>query len=195
MQPLDSNTPATTYTQGSEYGVRVASRMERFSDTYSLIISSANKWEDRCAANGWWRRRTGWLAGQMGASVRQCSVCVCTHGQKLHWHWHALHWQRDVHGVCMCVCSNMTVASIGNVSVCVKATARNAYVCLCLSLAVVSVCREVMMQASVAAYFHSDGYLAHHKFTKDVAKLLKQYELLDASSAPRPKALTPGKQD
>jgi hypothetical protein len=30
---------------------------------------------------------------------------------------------------------------------------------------------------------------------QDVAKLLKQYERLDASSGPRPKALTPGKQD
>jgi hypothetical protein len=33
--------------QGSEYGVRVSSRMERFSDSYSLTLSSANKWEDR----------------------------------------------------------------------------------------------------------------------------------------------------
>lgn len=33
--------------QGSEYGVRVSSRMERFSDQYSLTLSSANKWEDR----------------------------------------------------------------------------------------------------------------------------------------------------
>lgn len=33
--------------QGSEYGVRVSSRMERFSDCYSLTLSSANKWEDR----------------------------------------------------------------------------------------------------------------------------------------------------
>jgi hypothetical protein len=33
--------------QGSEYGLRVASRMERHSDQYTLIISSANKWLDR----------------------------------------------------------------------------------------------------------------------------------------------------
>jgi hypothetical protein len=33
--------------QGSEYGLRVASRMERYSDQYTLIISSANKWLDR----------------------------------------------------------------------------------------------------------------------------------------------------
>lgn len=41
-------------------------------------------------------------------------------------------------------------------------------------------------------YFHEDGYLAEAKWSKDVAKLLKQYQLLDASSAPRPKALNPG---
>lgn len=33
--------------QGCEYGVRVSSRMDRFSDQYSLTLSSANKWEDR----------------------------------------------------------------------------------------------------------------------------------------------------
>jgi hypothetical protein len=55
--------------------------------------------------------------------------------------------------------------------------------------------REVKLEGSVTDYFHEDGYLADHKWAKDVAKLLKQYELLDASSAPRPKALTPGKQD
>jgi hypothetical protein len=33
--------------QGCEYGLRVASRMERYSDQYTLIISSANKWLDR----------------------------------------------------------------------------------------------------------------------------------------------------
>jgi hypothetical protein len=52
-----------------------------------------------------------------------------------------------------------------------------------------------MMQASVTAYYHTDGYLAHHKFARDVGKLLKQFERLDAASGPRPKALTPGKQD
>jgi hypothetical protein len=53
----------------------------------------------------------------------------------------------------------------------------------------------VKLEVSVSDYFHSDGYLAEAKWSKDVAKLLKQYERLDASSAPRPKALTPGKQD
>lgn len=52
-----------------------------------------------------------------------------------------------------------------------------------------------MIQVPITDYFHEDGYLAEHKFTKDVVQLLKQYERLDASSAPRPKALTPGKQD
>jgi hypothetical protein len=56
-------------------------------------------------------------------------------------------------------------------------------------------CREVKLEVSVSDYFHEDGYLAEHKWAKDVAKLLKQYERLDASSAPRPKALNPGKQD
>jgi hypothetical protein len=55
--------------------------------------------------------------------------------------------------------------------------------------------REVKLEVSVTDYFHADGYLAEAKWCKDVAKLLKQYERLDASSAPRPKALTPGKQD
>uniref|UniRef100_A0A383W038 Signal peptidase complex subunit 2 n=1 Tax=Tetradesmus obliquus TaxID=3088 RepID=A0A383W038_TETOB len=86
---------------GSEYGLRVASRMERYSDQYTLIISSANKWLDR----------------------------------------------------------------------------------------------EVKMETSVTDYFHSDGYLAEAKYKHHVAKLLSQYERLDASSDPRPKALNPGKQD
>eukprot|EP00882_Tetradesmus_deserticola_P010925 GHRQ01011552.1.p1 GENE.GHRQ01011552.1~~GHRQ01011552.1.p1 ORF type:complete len:204 (+),score=77.20 GHRQ01011552.1:415-1026(+) len=86
---------------GSEYGLRVASRMERYSDQYTLIISSANKWLDR----------------------------------------------------------------------------------------------EVKMETSVTDYFHADGYLAEAKFKHHVAKLLSQYERLDASSDPRPKALNPGKQD
>jgi hypothetical protein len=33
------------------------------------------------------------------------------------------------------------------------------------------------------------------KYKHHVAKLLSQYERLDASSDPRPKALNPGKQD
>lgn len=33
--------------QGCEYGVRVCSHMERYSEQYSLALSSANKWEDR----------------------------------------------------------------------------------------------------------------------------------------------------
>jgi len=32
---------------GHEYGVRVASRMDRLAETYTLMFSSANKWEDR----------------------------------------------------------------------------------------------------------------------------------------------------
>lgn len=36
--------------QGSDYGVRVCSKMERYSDRYTLTFSSANKWEDRCDA-------------------------------------------------------------------------------------------------------------------------------------------------
>lgn len=52
--------------------------------------------------------------------------------------------------------------------------------------------REVKLEVSVSDYFHEDGYLAEAKWSKDVAKLLKQYQLLDASSAPRPKALNPG---
>eukprot|EP00879_Flechtneria_rotunda_P002281 GHRR01002473.1.p1 GENE.GHRR01002473.1~~GHRR01002473.1.p1 ORF type:complete len:208 (+),score=50.88 GHRR01002473.1:447-1070(+) len=86
---------------GAEYGLRVASHMERFSDHYTLVISSANKWLDR----------------------------------------------------------------------------------------------EIKLETSVTDYFHSDGYLAEAKFKHHVAKLLGQYERLDASSDPRPKALTPGKQD
>lgn len=86
---------------GSEYGLRVASKMDRYSDRYTLIISSANKWLDR----------------------------------------------------------------------------------------------EIKLETSVTDYFHSDGYLAEAKYKHHVARLLSQYEKLDASSDPRPKALNPGKQD
>ncbi len=34
-------------TQGHEYGIRVSSRMDRFSDMYTLRISSADKFQDR----------------------------------------------------------------------------------------------------------------------------------------------------
>jgi hypothetical protein len=52
--------------------------------------------------------------------------------------------------------------------------------------------RQIKLETSVTDYFHSDGYLAETKFKNHVAKLLSQYERLDASSAPRPKALNPG---
>ncbi len=55
-------------------------------------------------------------------------------------------------------------------------------------------CREVKLSTSVTDYFHEDGYLAEPKFRHTVSKLLSQYERLDASSAPRPKALNPKKR-
>ncbi len=62
-------------------------------------------------------------------------------------------------------------------------------------LCVVVLHREIKLDTSVTDYFHADGYLAETKFRTHVGRLLGQYERLDASSEPRPKALTPGKQD
>ncbi|KAF8071279.1 signal peptidase complex subunit 2 [Scenedesmus sp. PABB004] len=83
---------------GAEYGLRVASHMERYSEQYALIISSANKWLDR----------------------------------------------------------------------------------------------EIKLETPITDYFHADGHLAEARYKSRVAKLLSQYERLDASSDPRPKALNPG---
>jgi hypothetical protein len=53
------------------------------------------------------------------------------------------------------------------------------------------------METPVTEYFHEDGYLADARFRGHVAKLLGQFEQLDAQSdlvTPRPKALNPQKQ-
>jgi hypothetical protein len=47
MVPIDSLHCICLLLQGHEYGVRVASRMDRLAETYTLMLSSANKWEDR----------------------------------------------------------------------------------------------------------------------------------------------------
>lgn len=65
----------------------------------------------------------------------------------------------------------------------------------CLSRMCFTAVREIKLETSVTDYFHADGYLAEAKYKHHVAKLLGQYERLDASSDPRPKALNPGKQD
>lgn len=35
-------------TQGREHGIRLSSHMERYGDTYTLVIANADKYEDRC---------------------------------------------------------------------------------------------------------------------------------------------------
>lgn len=77
--------PLVCLLQGCEYGIRVSSRLERFSDMYTLIIESATKWQDRYKAAAihahirttvWWGQE-GFPRRDMGQllAARQCVLC------------------------------------------------------------------------------------------------------------------------
>lgn len=69
---------AVTYClQGSDYGVRVSSHMERFSEQYNLTVSSANKWEDRWAGVG----GGGW--GEVGCGLVKHTCRTRMHASQL----------------------------------------------------------------------------------------------------------------
>lgn len=193
--------PLLLLLQGSEYGVRVSSHMDRYSDQYTLTLSSANKWEDRCV----WHCVAVSLSALGGVRTQAaCCACVplalCESLALRSRHLTLTGYPNEGVAQPFRSCPESCTAPFQQVLYALAQTHMYArrirrLTCLKRPVCVLSCCREVKMQASVTDYFHEDGYLAENKFTKDIAKLLRQYERLDASSAPRPKALTPGKQD